>query len=145
MKRNGSNRINEPRWMKNVLVQNFALMVLFIIPLFANTLEPRLNAWYDSHVQACLNSVNSDSRPYHDEDLPTDSNDSPLGETPSENGLEEEVDSDEDGKEYWHRHIPRNIAYILTQTSWVRCGKTFENNHTVSLFILHHSWKSYLS
>jgi hypothetical protein len=131
--------------MKNVLVENLALVVLFILSLFANASQFRVNAQPNPEGQTCIHSADSHARPYRDMDLPLGSNDSLPGETPNKNELEEETDSDEDGKEHSHRHLAGGVAYILIESSGLRCAQMVENHHNVSLFILYHSWKSYLS
>jgi len=142
---NSNDRIHEPRRLKPIVVQNLVFVVLFVLSLFGNVTEFKSNARPTHADQTCFESNDSHNGPRHSHDLPFDSKDSLPSEKTNEKDLEEEEIDDEDGKEYWHRSITPGFAYISTESSRLHCRQLFQNHHSVSLFILYHSWKSYLS
>jgi hypothetical protein len=131
---------------KNIVFLKLFFAVLFLVSLFGNANECSTNSRQAHGDQASFKSKELHKGPYHGSDLPFGSKGTLPGETPLENDSEKEIDDedDKDDKEYWHRSINESIAGISIKSSLNCCTKLFENHQSISLFILHHSWKSYL-
>ncbi|WP_133259565.1 hypothetical protein [Pseudochryseolinea flava] len=68
----------------------------------------------------------------------------PGAELPDTNEAEEEPSFDDETSEYWSHAIAHHRDGSLSGRSRLPFTRILENRPTVSLFILHHSWKSYL-
>jgi hypothetical protein len=79
--------------------------------------------------------------------LPSDSNPAcPIVDRNSETELEEEeVDSDDDDTDHPTTFTDAVVSAKHSEISGLTYLKLFQNHNDVSLFILYHSWKSYLS
>lgn len=126
------------------MFQNLVFVALFLLSLFGNVPESKADAPLASGKQSRLESGRHNG-PFHDVGFPLDSKGNLPGEAPNENDTEKETD-DEDAKEFWHRCIShKTVASNSVERSALHSPQLFQIYQCVSLFILYHSWKSYLS
>ena len=133
--------------IEDASVQNrvFVVLFLFLSSLFGSAIAESLaNTRQAPDDQTYFELNESNNGPYQDLDHPFGPKGTPPGEASNEKDSETEID-DEDGKESCHRSINRAIAFTSTASSWLCCAQLSQNHHSVSLFILYHSWKSHLS
>ena len=134
-----------PNRLEKVVVHHLIFAVLFVLSLFSNITESGAEVRPADDEKSFVSSASHHHGIDHGHDLPFRSKGTPPGEKPNETDLEEEID-DGDGKESWHRSIASCcIPYSSTQLLRLHCKQLSQNHHPVSLFILYHSWKSYLS
>jgi hypothetical protein len=117
----------------------FALAVLFGFDL---TLVRNPSNAGIAQDQVCLKSAQASNH----NGFPFDSRAAfPGSETPDKSDQQEEVDTDDDSKEGRNYSVEANAAQRSLEFSLLCCKKSFEHRPQVSLFILYHSWKRYLS
>ena len=94
---------------------------------------------YVSHCGQCIEI------PTHHFQIPGKSQPAiPGAELPDDNEGEEKPGFDEDGKEFLNYLLAEHQLQRLTERSLLPFTRILENRPTVSLFILHHCWKSFL-
>ena len=135
-----SNKIGT-RLMKYAALHNLVVAALFFLFIFDLTTDLKTESSQVDNKEVCFTADYSNG--IH---LPFDSRSTfPGSETPNENELEEEVDFDDDVKEGRHHSVGTHLAQNSLEFSRLRYRTSLQHGSGVSLIILYHSWKSYLS
>jgi hypothetical protein len=126
--------------------RNLVFAVLLLLFLFGGaTQSPAQDPQADSS-ETSFTSNQSDNEPF---ELPFGTEPALPGgsEPPDENEPEEEeeLDSDEDDTEHRYRAIEASVSHDCSETLRLNYQRLFQHQASVSLVILHHSWKSHLS
>jgi hypothetical protein len=137
---------NSNRTQLLYLTRTFVGVVLLFLFLFGFAADLAAASKKTASDGPLFESSQSADGPYHGFHFPFGSKPAlPGPEGPEENEIEEEIDSDEDV----NQHIYRSLAPIRIEDSsaslQLRHRTLFQDYPGVSLIILYHSWKSYLS
>jgi len=133
-------------WIKVILICGFAFLFGFH---FASDLLTELA---DTHTKEC--DVRADSNLlshrefvsgyHHHHHFPFGSDSSPVPEVPEENELTDRSD-DELDKLYWTLCLRNEFNPDVEKPLLLQLTVSVGSRQKVSLFILHHSWKSFLA
>lgn len=147
VKLNNNNRINLSRRSQNALVHYLAPAILFLVFLFvgARHASAEIPDVYNDD-ETCVICNASDDGSHHGIHSRSNSKPAlPCSESSEESDTQEESDSDEDDDEHHIRTLNQACLLNFPETLSLDYLRVIQNHTGVSLVILYHSWKGYLS
>jgi len=119
------------------LLMGWSLTVLFSYSIFSTALG------FNNNGEVNDSAIHQQHSPEQPPDVPLDSDSAPF-EVQNEKDLKGSLD-DEWGAILGDVAISRWSCYYSTNVSFFQHARSVQNRPTVSLFVLHHAWKSFLS